>query len=128
MSHTIISLFELITKAKKHLDQLSYAESTQKNYELIWNHFLEYSDTKGQVYFSKKLGNEFLKAYYQIQIGKRLFASQVFKVRAITILSEILEHNSFLICHQKPSKAAPQQFHNVLTKYEAQQVKQRLSK
>lgn len=128
MSHTIISLFELITKAKKHLDQLSYAESTQKNYELIWNHFLEYSDTKGQVYFSKKLGNEFLKAYYQIQIGKRLSASQVFKVRAITILSEILEHNSFLICHQKPSKASPQQFHNVLTKYEAQQVKQRLSK
>ena len=52
----IISLFELITKAKKHLDQLSYAESTQKNYELIWNHFLEYSDTKGQVFFFDKIG------------------------------------------------------------------------
>lgn len=128
MSLTIISLSELITNTKKHLDQLGYAESTKQKYVLIWNHFREYSDAKGQAYFSKKLGNEFLKDYYQIQIGVKLSVSQVFKVRAITILSEILEHNFILRCHQRAAKEAPPQFQISLTKYEAMQMEQKMSK
>ena len=128
MDPATISLAELVGKAKKQLDLLGYAEGTKKNYVLKWNHFLKYAKQKGHIHYSKELGNAFLEDYYRIKTGMKLSISQVSKVRAITILSEILEHNCFSRCYQKHGKQAPPQFRKLLKKYEQMQSERRLSK
>ncbi|MBW2369980.1 MAG: hypothetical protein JRH15_19080, partial [Deltaproteobacteria bacterium] len=96
MNHTTISLTELVSKTKKQLDLLGYAEGTKHHYTLIWGHFFAYAEQKGQNHFSKELGNAFLESYYGIKAGIKLSANQVFKVRTITVLGEMLEQNCFL--------------------------------
>ena len=128
MNHTTISLTELISRTKKQFDQLGYAKDTKKQYALKWNHFLVYAEQKGQHHFSKELGNTFLEDYYGIRFGIRLSPSQVFKVRTITVLNEMLEHDCFLRCHQKKGKQASPQFHNVIEEYEKFQLKKNISK
>ena len=128
MDNTSVSLGKLVNKAKKHLDLLDYAEGTKCHYALIWKHFLKYAKQKGCRHFSKEFGWAFLEDNYKIKPGMRLSPSQVFKVRTITVLGEMQEYNYFLKCHQKPGKLAPQQFQNVISKYEKFQTEKRLSK
>ena len=99
MDHTTIVLTELVNNAKTHLDLLGYTEGTKKQYILKWNHFLMYAAQNGYAHYSKALKNEFLEKYYRIKAGKKLSESQVFKVRTITVLGELLEHNFFNKCH-----------------------------
>lgn len=128
MDSATISLTELVGKAKKQLDLLDYAEGTKKNYVFKWNHLLEYAKQKGHIHYSKELGNAFLKDCYKIKAGMKLSASQVFKVRAITVLGEMLEHDCFSRCFQKDGKQEPLQFRDLLKKYEELQSKKKLSK
>lgn len=128
MDHTTISLTELISNAKRQLDLLGYAEGTKKHYALKWDHFLMYAEQNSQIHFSKELGNAFLEDYYGIKAGMKLLTSQVFKVRTITVLGEMLEHNYFRKCHQRIGEQAPPQFYNVLKKYEKLQQVKKLSK
>ena len=55
MNHTTISLTELVSKTKKQLDLLGYAEGTKHHYALIWDHFIVYAEQEGQEHFSKEL-------------------------------------------------------------------------
>lgn len=128
MNHTSISLTELIFRAREQLDLIGYADGTKKHYVLKWNHFLKYAEQKGHSDFSKGLGRAFLEDYYGIKDGIKLSTSQVFKVRAITVLGEMLEHNCFLMCHQKNGKQEPPQFHNLLNKFENEQLEKKISK
>jgi len=128
MDHTTTSLTELIGNGKRQLDLLGYADGTKKHYILNWNHFSKYAEHKGRAYFSEELGNAFLEDYFGIKAGMELLASQVFKVRTITVLGELLKYNCFLRCHQKRGKQAPLQFHNILKKYEKLQSEKKLSK
>ncbi len=128
MENTAISLTELICKARKHLILLGYAKETRNHYYLKWKHFLKYADQKGQNYFSIKLGNAFLDDYYGITHGKKLSGSQVFKVRAIKVLADMLETNCFVRCHQKQGNQASPQFRDVLKEYEKLQLKGKKSK
>ncbi len=127
MDHTTILLTELISKAKKQLDLLGYAEGTKNHYACKWNHFLVYAEQKGQNHFSKELGDAFLEDRYGIKAGIKLSANQVFKVRTIAVLDEIQEHNCFLRCHHKPGKQVPPQFHNILEKYKKLQSEKDIS-
>lgn len=128
MDNTTISLTELIGNAKRELGLFDYAKSTQQHYALIWNHFEVYAGQKGQTCFSKELGNEFLNDSYRIKEGIKLSSSQVFKIRAITILEEIRELNCFRRCHQKAGKHIPSQFDNIMKKYDKLQQENNLSK
>lgn len=128
MNHTTISLTDLISKTTKKLDQLGYAEGTKNHYILIWKHFLEYTNQKGQNHFSNELGNAFLKDYYGIKDGIKLSTNQVFKVRTIIVLGEMLENNYFLRCHQQPGKQVSSHFSNILEEYEKEQLQNNLSK
>lgn len=125
MDHTTISLTELIGKAKKRLKVLGYADATINQYSLKWKHFSMYAEHKGQSYFSQELGNTFLADYFGIKAGMKLSDSQVFKVRTVAILGELLEHNSFQRCHHKKGKQAPPQFRNILKKYETLQSEEK---
>ena len=127
MDHSTITLTELVNKTKIQLNTLEYAESTKKQYILKWNHLLVYAEQHKQNYFSKKFGSLFLENYYGIKSGNKLSESQVFKVRTITILDEMLEYNCFHRCHQKKGKQAPQQFIDILSEYERQQQVNKLS-
>ena len=118
MENTAISLTQLICKAEKHLSQLGYAKETKIHYCRKWKLFLKYADQKGCKYFSKQLGNAFLHDYYQIKPGMKLSSSQVFKVRTINVLSDLLKNNCFLRCHQKPGQQVSPQFFNIIKKYE----------
>lgn len=127
MTHTTISLTELISNAKRQLDLLDYAEGTKQHYALKWDHFLMYAEQKGHINFSKELGHAFLADHYGIKAGMELSASQVFKIRTITVLGEMLEHNCFRRCHQRKGEQAPPQFQNALNKYEKLQLEKKLS-
>ncbi len=127
MDHTTISLTELINNAKTHLDLLGYTEGTKKHYIYKWKHLLMYAEQNGDTHYSKELGEEFLATYYGIKGDKKLSESQVFKVRTITVLGDLLEHNCFRKCHQKAGKQPPQQFINVLDKYQKRQQEKNLS-
>ncbi|MBT4289408.1 MAG: tyrosine-type recombinase/integrase [Deltaproteobacteria bacterium] len=128
MNHATISLAELIDKAKRQLDLLGYAERTKKYYTLNWRNFLNYAEQRGHNYFSKQLGIAFLKDCYGIKSGIKLTTSQVYQVRTVTILGEILDHNHFLRCHQKPGKQTPKQFHKLVEKFEKQQIENNILK
>lgn len=127
MDHATISLTELVGNAKMQLDLLGYAEGTKKHYALKWNHFLIYAEQLGYTLFSKELGNAFLEDYYGIKKGKKLSTSQVFTVRTVTVLGELLEHNYFRKCHQRIGKQPPPQFCDILDNYEKQQQEKKLS-
>jgi integrase/recombinase XerD len=128
MDHTTISLKELISRAKKQLDILGYAEGTKRRYVLKWKHFLKYADEKGHSHFSNELGKGFLKDYYGIKAKMTLTSSQVFIVRTIIVLGEMLEHNCFLMRHQRHRKREPAQFHHLINRYEKHQQEKKLSK
>jgi len=123
MDHTTISLIELVSNAKMQLDLLGYTEGSKKRYALMWDHFLLFAEQNGNIHFSKELGRLFLEKYCGIVGIKKLSQSQVFKVRTIIILSELLEFNCFRKCHQRVGQQSPPQFLNVLSKYEKQQQK-----
>ncbi len=127
MDHTTISLPELISNSDKQLDLLGYAEGTKRRYRLTWHSFLVYATQNGQIYFSKDLGTSFLEDYYQIKSGMNLSGSQVFKVRTITVLGEMLDHNCFFKCHHKKGSQPPPQFHDILNKYKDVQREKGLS-
>ncbi len=127
MDHTTITLTELVNKAIKQLDILGYAEETKKQYILKWDHLLIYAKQYEHSYFSNNLGRLFLETYYGINTGNKLTESQVFKVRTMTVLGEMLEHNCFYKCHQKKGKQSPQQFLNILSEYEQLQQENKLS-
>jgi len=127
MSNTTISLTQLISNAKIHLDLLGYASSTKKQYALKWEHLSEYAEQIGETCLSKELSDAFLENHYGIKIDNKLSPSQVFKVRTITVLNELQEHNCFFKCHQKKGKQVPERFHDVLKKYEKLQLTNNLS-
>lgn len=93
MDHTTILLTELVSKATKLLETHGYAERTKNNYVLKWKRFQKYAEQKGHSHFSKELGKAFLEECYGIKNGMKLTNSQVFKVRTITVLVEVLENN-----------------------------------
>lgn len=128
MIHTTISLKELVCKATKHLDLLGYAEGTKNRYISSWKAFFNYAENRGNLYFSKELGHKFLENCYGIKADMKLTTHQVFKVRSIAVLGEILEYDSFLICHQKPAKQEPIQFSALLGKYNNKNIELHLSK
>lgn len=128
MDRKTILLTKLIDRAKKQLDLLSYAESTKHRYIGKWKHFLVYAEQKGQLYFSKELGEAFLKDCYGIQTGRRLSANEVFKKRTVDVLDGILQNNCFPRCRHKPGRQAPPQFLGILKKYEKFEFEKRLSK
>ena len=128
MNHTTISLTDLVTKSKEQLDLLGYAEETKRSYTFKWKHFLKYAEQKGKNYFSKEFGNEYLEECYGIKGGMKLSKDQSFKVRAIKVLGDMLEYNSFLRRHQKPSRQVCSQFYNVLQQYEFLQLEKKLKK
>ena len=127
MSDITISLEELIANAKKKLSLLGYAASTKNLYSNYWNHFLLYAEEKCEKHFTKKLGYSFLKDRYGIKNGMKRSPSQVFKIRIVTILDEMLEHDCFYKCHQKTGKQVPPEFHEVLDKYEKLQLEKSIS-
>jgi len=127
MDHATISLTELVTKSCRQLELLGYAEGTKRRYSRIWDHFLVYAEQKGQIYLSKELGNKFLEDHYDIETGMKLSGPQVFKVRAVTILGEMLDHNCFFRCHHKKGSQPSPQFHDVLSEYKKLQRKKGLS-
>ncbi len=69
MTHTTISLTELIVNAKRQLKVLGYAEATINQYSLKWNHFSMYAGQKGEIYFSEESGNAFLAAILALKLG-----------------------------------------------------------
>ncbi len=127
MDHKTILLTKLIDRAKKQLDLLGYAESTKNRYVGKWKHFLVYAEQKGQPHFSKELGDAFLEDCYGIKAGVRLSASQVFKVRTVDVLDEMMKHSCFPRCRQKPGKQVTTQFHGILEKYKNLQFEKEIS-
>lgn len=87
-----------------------------------------YAEDKCEKHFTKELGNSFLKDRYGIKNGMKHSPSQIFKVRTITILGEMLEHNCFCKCHQKTGKQVPSEFYKILDKYEELQFNKGISK
>jgi len=122
MCDNIISVKELIKKAGVQLDLLGYSNGTKKQYHRKWNHLLKYAEIMGFSNFSKKLGGDFLIEHYGINTSTKLSASEVHKVRSILILGELLDHNKFFLCHQKQGAQAPDQFLDILTRYEGHQL------
>lgn len=128
MDHKTILLTELIDRAQNQLDLLNYAESTKNRYINKWKHFLVYAERKGQPYFSKELGDAFLKDCYGIRIGTKLSASQVFNTRTVDVLYGILQYGCFPMCRQKPGRQVPPQFFGILEKYKKLQFRKGISK
>ena len=128
MDHTTISLIELVSNAKMQLDLLGYAEGTKRRYALMWDHFLLFAERNDHTHFSKELGRLFLENYCGIASGKKLSLSQVFKVRTIIVLGEMLELNCFRKCHHRVGQQPPPQFLDVLSEYEKRQQEKKLSK
>ncbi|WP_024334260.1 site-specific integrase [Desulfotignum balticum] len=128
MDRKAILLIELVDRAKKQLDLLCYAESTKHRYIGKWKQFLVYAQQQNQLYFSKEIGEAFLKDCYGIQTGSKLSANQVFKARAVDLLDGILQHGCFPRCRQKPGIPAPQQFLVILEKYKKLQFEKGISR
>ncbi|ACN17494.1 integrase/recombinase family protein [Desulforapulum autotrophicum HRM2] len=84
--------------------------------------------TLGHKHFSNELGDSFLDDCFGIQPGMKLLNSQVFKVRTIHVLADMLENNCFLKCHQKPGKQASPQFKDILENYGKLQLAKKISK
>jgi integrase/recombinase XerD len=111
------SLTDLISDATVYMDKLNYSRKSILDYNRLWKHFLDYSESKSHSFYSSRLGDEFLEDYYKITKGIKLKPSQVYKVRIIRVLYDYIVHGQFKKCYRYTKKDAPNQFKEILSDF-----------
>jgi len=59
-------LTELLNELEQELVRLGYTEGSMKFYRRRWRMLLQFAQEKGEIYFSERLGIEFVETHFHI--------------------------------------------------------------
>jgi integrase len=93
-------LKDLIAIVLEKMSQMDYATSTLKAYRWSYGRLKRFAEERGELYFSEKLGSEFLKSRYQYK-GNTLYDSTKLgyikaQIRSIRVLGDYQIHGFIL--------------------------------
>ncbi|MBU3138268.1 site-specific integrase [Clostridium gasigenes] len=117
-----LPLEELIEQVLAELKRLKYAHNTMNGYCLLCKKILAFAKEENEIYFSEKLGIDFLKNDYNCTVNyyKEAMPKNVrHAIRIIRILGDYQLHGVIIRrIVKKASYIKPPQFQSILTSYE----------
>lgn len=93
------TLEQLLIDLEKELLRLGYSVGTRTFYHRKWRKLLEFAKIHNQIYYSEKLGLDFLEANYQIlerDYEKVLCQKDTQEIRVIRMVGDFQLHNTIL--------------------------------
>ena len=119
---TKFTINELVTKVLTELERLNYSHSSMCRFRSFYKNFISFCNKKEELYFSEKLGSEFLEVKYNCKINYyRQSMPSSFKnhIRKIRILGDYQLHGVIIRrIVKKPGYVKPPQFEKELIAYE----------
>lgn len=128
MKKSTMSLKKVIYEANKYLEENNYKESTITNYNSHWKTFKKYCQRNNYSTFSIEIGLEFLKIGKNISLNQKLKDSEIFWIRTIKVLEDIIIYGYFLKRHSVKGKKIVKDYENLLLEYLAYNKSKKLSK
>lgn len=89
----------LLDELEKEMLRLGYSEGSMKFYRRRWNMLLEFAKERCEVYYSERLGIDFVEKHFDIpqkNFEKRLKQSDVQELRIIRTIGDFQLHNTIL--------------------------------
>jgi integrase/recombinase XerD len=93
------TLKELLQDLEQEMIKLGYTEGSMKFYQNRWKMLIEFAEAKGVLYYSEKLGIEFIEKYFHIlkkDLNGTLSQAAVQNLRIIRMIGDFQLHNSIL--------------------------------
>lgn len=93
------SLKELLQNLEKEMLRLGYSEGSMKFYRNRWKLLIEFAEKKGEIYYSEKLGIDFIEKYFQIlkkDFDGTLTQAEVQNLRIIRMIGDFQLHHTIL--------------------------------
>ena len=119
---TKLTIDELVAKVLAELERLNYTHGTLCGFRTFYNGVIAFANKKEELYFSEKLGREFLKEKYNCTINyytETMPRPHRHPIRNIRILGDYQLHGVIVRrIVKKPGYVKPPQFEKELTAYE----------
>lgn len=97
-------LSTLLSELEQELLRLGYTEGSMKFYRNRWRKLLDFTQKRGELYFTEKLGIDFVLEYFGItqdDFGKTLSQSQTQELRVIRMVGDYQLHHCVLRRYMK---------------------------
>jgi site-specific recombinase XerD len=107
------TLTTLLDELEQELLRLGYATGTMNLYRREWKKLQLFAAEKSELYFSEKLGMEFIETRYQITDDpqvRNMTASEVYKLRVIRMIGDFQLHRTILRRYYKHKEILTQPF------------------
>lgn len=89
----------LLKELEQELLRLGYTEGSMNFYRNRWQKLKKFAESKGQVYYSEKLGIEFIEKYFNIlekDFNGTLSQTEVQNLRIIRMIGDFQLHHTVL--------------------------------
>jgi hypothetical protein len=93
------SLKVLLKELEKEMLRLGYTDGSMNFYRNRWQKLTEFAESKGQLYYSEKLGVEFIEKYFNIlekDFNGTLTQAEVQNLRIIRMIGDFQLHHTVL--------------------------------
>jgi integrase/recombinase XerD len=93
------TLTELIHDLDQEMLRLGYTEGSMKFYRRRWRMLLQFSQERGETYYSERLGVDFLEKYFRIfgkDLNRTLSQSETQELRIIRVIGDFQLHHTVL--------------------------------
>ena len=100
-------LGELLQDLKKEMLRLGYTESSIKFYQNRWKKLKEFAEERGEIYYSERLGIDFIEKHFQIlekDFEGSLRQTEVQNLRIIRMIGDFQLHHTILRRYYKHKK------------------------
>jgi len=93
------SLVELLQALEQEMLRLKYTEGSMTFYRRRWKKLLQFTQERGEIYYSEQLGIDFVKKYFQIfeqDFNSPLSQSKVQELRVMRMIGDFQLHHTIL--------------------------------
>jgi integrase/recombinase XerD len=92
-------LKELLQDLEKEMLRLGYTEGSMKFYRSRWKLLIEFAEEKGKIYYSERLGIDFIEKYFHIlekEFEGTLTQAEVQNLRIVRMIGDFQLHHTIL--------------------------------
>lgn len=100
-------LVALINDLEQEMLRLGYTEGTMNFYRRRWKMLLQFAQERGEIYYSERLGVDFVEKYFQIfekDFNRTLSQSETQELRVIRMIGNFQLHRTILRRYYKHKK------------------------
>ncbi len=93
------TLEELLNDLEQEMVRLGYTEGSMKFYRNRWKLLIEFAEEKGEIYYSERLGIDFIEKYFHIlekDFEGTLTQAEVQNLRIVRMIGDFQLHHTIL--------------------------------